>query len=74
MKKRLKKIYSLNKKYAIKYRCEINCIVCGLGYDRRKRRPRRSMETEAEGDEALACEAGESESMSRLSPQKIIPA
>lgn len=40
MKKRLKKIFSLNKRFVKKHNCEVDCIVCGLGYDIRKRKQR----------------------------------
>lgn len=40
MKKRLKKIFTLNKKHVNNNGAEVNCIHCGLGYDLRKRKPR----------------------------------
>lgn len=40
MKKRLKKMLSLNKRHVQKFRCEPNCKVCGLGYRVSKRTPR----------------------------------
>ena len=36
MKRRYKKVITLNRKHARRHGVEANCIHCGLGYDRRK--------------------------------------